>query len=145
MFFDAGSALGANELAANAFVVTHIAAASGLLGWVILEWFRSGKPTVLGAISGCVAGMVAITPASGYVTILPSMFIGLIGGGICYGSVAILKERLGYDDSLDAFGIHGVGGIWGALATGLWATTSINSDGAYCSDNFSGCWFNCPV
>ena len=130
MFFDAGSALGANELAANAFVVTHIAAASGLLGWVILEWFRSGKPTVLGAISGCVAGMVAITPASGYVTILPSMFIGLIGGGICYGAVAILKERLGYDDSLDAFGIHGVGGIWGALATGLWATTSINPDGA---------------
>lgn len=130
MFFDAGSALGANELAANAFVVTHIAAAAGLLGWVLIEWSRSGKPTVLGAISGCVAGMVAITPASGYVTILPSLAIGFIGGAICYFAVAILKERLGYDDSLDAFGIHGIGGMWGALATGLWATTTVNPDGA---------------
>ena len=130
MFFDAGSALGANELAANAFVVTHIAAAAGLLGWVLIEWVRSGKPTVLGAISGCVAGMVAITPASGYVTILPSLAIGFIGGAICYFAVARLKERLGYDDSLDAFGIHGIGGMWGALATGLWATTTINPDGA---------------
>ena len=128
--FNAGSALGANELAANALVVTQIAAAAGMLGWVIPEWIRGGKPTILGAVSGGVAGLVAITPAAGYVTILPSLAIGLIGGGICYSSVAILKERLGYDDSLDAFGIHGIGGIWGALATGLWATTAVNPDGA---------------
>lgn len=128
--FNAGSALGANELAANAFVVTQIAAAAGVLGWVVPEWIRGGKPTILGAVSGCVAGLVAITPAAGYVTIMPSLAIGFVGGGVCYSAVAILKERLGYDDSLDAFGVHGIGGIWGALATGLWATTSINPDGA---------------
>lgn len=128
--FNAGSALGANELAANAFLVTQIAAAAGILGWVLIEWKRGGKPTILGAVSGAIAGLVAITPAAGYVTILPSVAIGFIGGGICYSAVAILKERLGYDDSLDAFGIHGVGGIWGAIATGLWATTEINSAGA---------------
>lgn len=128
--FNAGSALGANELAANAFVVTQIAAAAGVLGWVLPEWKRGGKPTLLGAVSGGIAGLVAITPAAGYVTILPSLAIGLIGGGICYCAVAILKERLGYDDSLDAFGIHGIGGMWGAVATGLWATTSVNPAGA---------------
>jgi Amt family ammonium transporter len=128
--FNAGSALGANELAANAFVVTHMAAASGLLGWTLVEWIRHGKPTVIGAVSGCVAGLVAITPAAGYVTILPSVAIGLIGGIICYTAVAIVKAKLGYDDSLDAFGVHGVGGMWGAIATGLWATTSVNPDGA---------------
>ena len=128
--FNAGSALAANELAANALVVTQIAAAAGMLGWVLPEWIRGGKPTILGAVSGAIAGLVAITPAAGYVTILPSLAIGLIGGGICYSAVAILKERLGYDDSLDAFGIHGIGGIWGAIATGLWATTAINPDGA---------------
>ncbi len=128
--FNAGSALGANELAANAFLVTQIAAAAGVLGWVLIEWLRHGKPTVIGAVSGAIAGLVAITPAAGYVTILPSLAIGLIGGGVCYCAVAILKERLGYDDSLDAFGIHGIGGMWGAVATGLWATTSINPDGA---------------
>ena len=128
--FNAGSALGANELAANAFVVTQVAAAAGVLGWVLPEWKRGGKPTLLGAVSGGIAGLVAITPAAGYVTILPSLAIGLIGGGICYCAVAILKERLGYDDSLDAFGIHGIGGMWGAVATGLWATTSVNPAGA---------------
>lgn len=128
--FNSGSALGANELAANAFLVTQVAAAAGVLGWVLLEWFRNGKPTILGAVSGGIAGLVAITPAAGYVTVLPSIAIGLIGGGICYGSVAILKEKLGYDDSLDAFGVHGVGGMWGAVATGLWATTSVNPNGA---------------
>ena len=128
--FNAGSALGANELAANAFIVSQIAAAAGVLGWVLIEWKRGGKPTILGAVSGGIAGLVAITPAAGYVTILPSLAIGFIGGGICYGAVAILKEKLGYDDSLDAFGVHGVGGIWGALATGIFATTSINADGA---------------
>ena len=128
--FNAGSALGANELAANAFVVTHAAAASGMLGWTLIEWIRHGKPTVIGAVSGCVAGLVAITPAAGYVTIIPSVAIGLIGGIICYVSVAIVKEKFGYDDSLDAFGVHGVGGMWGAIATGLWATTAVNPDGA---------------
>ena len=128
--FNAGSALGANELAANAFVVTQAAAAAGVLGWVLPEWIRQGKPTVIGAVSGGVAGLVAITPAAGYVEVLPSIAIGLIGGAICYGAVAILKERLGYDDSLDAFGVHGIGGMWGAVATGLWATTAINPDGA---------------
>ena len=128
--FNAGSALGANELAANAFVVTHAAATSGMLGWVLIEWIRHGKPTVIGAVSGCVAGLVAITPAAGYVTILPSIAIGLIGGVVCYLAVAVVKEKFGYDDSLDAFGVHGVGGIWGAIATGLWATTAVNPDGA---------------
>lgn len=128
--FNAGSALGANELAANAFMVTQIAAAAGVLGWVLIEWKRGGKPTILGAVSGGIAGLVAITPAAGYVTILPSIVIGFIGGGICYAAVAILKEKFSYDDSLDAFGVHGVGGIWGALATGIWATTSVNPDGA---------------
>jgi Amt family ammonium transporter len=128
--FNAGSALGANELAANAFLVTQTAAAAGVLGWVGLEWSKSGKPTILGAVSGGIAGLVAITPAAGYVTVLPSVAIGLIGGAICYGSVAILKEKFGYDDSLDAFGVHGIGGMWGAIATGLWATTAVNPDGA---------------
>lgn len=128
--FNAGSALGANGLAANAFVVTQVAAASGLLGWTLIEWIRHGKPTIIGAVSGAVAGLVAITPAAGYVTVLPSVFIGLIGGVICYTAVAIVKAKLGYDDSLDAFGVHGVGGMWGAIATGLWATTAVNPDGA---------------
>ena len=128
--FNSGSALGANEIAANAFMVTQIAAAAGVLGWVLIEWKRGGKPTTLGAVSGGIAGLVSITPAAGYVTILPSLVIGFIGGGICYCSVAILKRKLGYDDSLDAFGVHGVGGIWGAIATGIFATTAINSDGA---------------
>jgi len=128
--FNAGSALGANEIAANAFLVTQAAAAAGVLGWVLLEWMRHGKPTIIGAVSGAIAGLVAITPAAGYVSVLPSIIIGLVGGGICYGAVAVLKEKFGYDDSLDAFGVHGVGGMWGALATGLWATTSINPDGA---------------
>ena len=128
--FNAGSALGANALAANAFVVTQTAAAAGVLGWVFPEWIRNGKPTVIGAVSGGIAGLVAITPAAGFVDVLPSIAIGLIGGAVCYAAVAILKERLGYDDSLDAFGVHGIGGMWGAVATGLWATTAINPDGA---------------
>ena len=128
--FNAGSALGANELAANAFVATQGAAAAGVLGWILPEWIRGGKPTILGAASGCVAGLVAITPAAGFVTPMAGIFIGLIGGGVCYFSVASLKRRLGYDDSLDAFGVHGMGGIWGSIATGIFATTSINPDGA---------------
>ena len=128
--FNAGSALGAGDLAANAFVVTQAAAAAGVLGWVLPEWMRGGKPTILGAVSGSIAGLVAITPAAGFVEPMPAIAIGLIGGAVCYGAVAVLKERLGYDDSLDAFGIHGVGGTWGSVATGLWATTAVNPAGA---------------
>lgn len=128
--FNAGSALGANGLAANAFVVTQAAAAAATVSWVVLEWVISGKPTILGAASGCVAGLVAITPAAGFVEPMPSVIIGLVGGAVCYFAVAFLKAKLGYDDALDAFGVHGIGGTWGAIATGLWATTAVNPDGA---------------
>lgn len=128
--FNAGSALAANGLAANAFVVTNTSAAAAALSWVIAEWLHHGKPTALGAASGAVAGLVAITPASGFVTPLASIIIGLVGGVICYLGVSVLKNKLGYDDSLDAFGCHGIGGTWGAIATGLFATKAINSAGA---------------
>lgn len=128
--FNAGSALGANALAANAFVATQAAAAAGLVGWVLAEWYINKKPTVLGAISGCIAGLVAITPAAGFVGPMVSVFIGLVGGLVCYTAVAVMKHRLGYDDSLDAFGIHGIGGTWGSIATGIFATTAINPAGA---------------
>ncbi len=128
--FNAGSALGANGLAASAFAVTHIAAAAGGLAWVLTEWFSHGKPTVLGCISGAVAGLVAITPAAGFVSAMPALIIGLVVGPLCYFAVAIAKTKFGYDDSLDAFGIHGVGGTWGAIATGLFASTSVNPAGA---------------
>ena len=128
--FNAGSALGANGLAANAFLVTNTAAAAAALSWLIAEKIHRGKPTVLGAASGCVAGLVAITPACGYVAVGPAVLIGFVGGLVCYFAVSVLKTKLGYDDSLDAFGVHGIGGTWGAIATGLWATTSINPAGA---------------
>lgn len=128
--FNAGSALSANGLAASAFIVTHVAAAAGILGWVATEWLQHGKPTVLGAASGCIAGLVAITPAAGFVNALSAIFIGLVGGLVCFFAVSFLKRRLGYDDSLDAFGIHGVGGAWGAIATGIFATTAVNPAGA---------------
>lgn len=128
--FNAGSALGANALAANAFVTSQAAAAAATVSWVLAEWKFNGKPTILGAASGCVAGLVAITPAAGFVAPLPSVIIGLVGGVVCFFAVAVLKEKLGYDDALDAFGVHGIGGTWGAVATGLWATTEINPDGA---------------
>lgn len=128
--FNAGSALGAGPLAANALVTTQIAAAIGVVGWVLAERYHRGKPTVLGAVSGGVAGLVVITPAAGFVTPVAAIFVGLIGAICCYVAVAILKNKLGYDDSLDAFGIHGVGGMWGAIATGLFATVSVNPDGA---------------
>jgi Amt family ammonium transporter len=127
--FNAGSALGANGLATNAFVVTHISAASATLGWVLAEWMVSGKPTILGAASGAVAGLVAITPGSGFVSPLSAIAIGLGGGMICFTAV-MLKSRFGYDDSLDVVGVHGVGGIFGALATGVFASKAINSAGA---------------
>ncbi len=128
--FNAGSALSANGLAANAFVVTHVAAAAATVSWVLTEWLHHGKPTILGAASGCVAGLVAITPAAGFVSVVPAVIIGLSAGIICFLAVAVLKPKLGYDDSLDAFGVHGIGGTWGAIATGLFASKAVNPAGA---------------
>ena len=128
--FNAGSALGANEIASNAFVVTHVSAAAATVSWVLAEWLMHGKPTVLGAASGCIAGLVSITPAAGFVSPLSAVAIGLLGGVICYLSVSVVKAKLGYDDSLDAFGVHGVGGAWGALAAGLFASKAVNEAGA---------------
>jgi len=127
--FNAGSALAADGLAASAFVVTHVASAAAAISWIIFEWIHRGKPTTLGVASGAVAGLVAITPASGFVGPMSSIIIGFMAGAFCYGGV-LLKARLGYDDSLDVVGIHGVGGTWGALATGLFASTAINPGGA---------------
>jgi Amt family ammonium transporter len=127
--FNAASALGANGLAASAFVVTHLATAAAGMTWSVMDWGYHGRPTVLGMITGAVAGLVAVTPASGFVTPLGAMAIGIGAGVICWIFVTIIKAKLGYDDSLDAFGVHGIGGIWGALATGLWATKAINPAG----------------
>jgi Amt family ammonium transporter len=124
--FNAGSALNAGSLATSAFVATHFAAAAATIGWAGAEWLHNGKPSALGAISGCVAGLVAITPASGYVGPMPAFVIGLIAGVACFAMVARVKARFGYDDSLDAFGVHGVGGTVGALLTGVFATRLIN-------------------
>jgi Amt family ammonium transporter len=124
--FNAGSALNAGNLATSAFVATHLAAAAAVVGWGGAEWFRNGKPSALGAISGAVAGLVAITPAAGFVSPMAALAIGLIAGIFCYLMVAQVKARLGYDDSLDAFGVHGAGGTIGALLTGLFATRMIN-------------------
>ncbi|MBI4464233.1 MAG: ammonium transporter [Acidobacteria bacterium] len=124
--FNAGSAVSAGGLAASAFVVTHMAAAAATLSWVFAEWIHRGKPTALGAVSGCVAGLVAITPASGFVTPMAAIGIGLVAGVVCYWGVTSVKNKLGYDDSLDAFGIHGIGGTLGALLTGVFATTAVN-------------------
>ena len=123
--FNAGSALSAGALATSAFVATHIASAAATLAWMLTEWLTRGKPTVLGAASGAVAGLVAITPASGYVGPLSAIVIGGVGGVLCFYACN-LKTRLGYDDSLDVVGVHGVGGTWGALATGLFASKAIN-------------------
>jgi len=127
--FNAGSALAANGLAASAFVVTHVASAVAALSWLFMEYLHRGKPTTLGAASGAVAGLVAITPGSGFVGPMSAVLIGALAGVICYGGV-MLKGRLGYDDSLDVVGIHGLGGTWGAIATGLFASKAINSAGA---------------
>jgi len=126
--FNAGSAISAGALATSAFVVTNTATAAAALGWMFSEWAMRGKPTVLGAASGAVAGLVAITPASGFVTPLASIIIGAVAGFLCYNACN-LKTKLGYDDSLDVVGVHGIGGTWGALATGLFATKAINPDG----------------
>jgi len=126
--FNGGSAVASGSLATSAFVVTHIATAASALSWMFTEWIHRNKPTALGAASGAVAGLVAITPASGFVGPMPALVIGLVAGVLCYMAVN-LKTRLGYDDSLDAVGVHGVGGTWGAIATGLFASKLINSAG----------------
>jgi ammonium transporter, Amt family len=128
--FNAGSALAANGLAANAFVVTNTAAAMGALTWMTVSWLRHGRPSVLGAAAGAVAGLVAITPASGYVDASASILIGLAAGAVCFFSVDLFKHVVKVDDALDVFAVHGMGGITGALATGLFAQTAINSAGA---------------
>ncbi len=124
--FNAGSALSSGSLATSAFVATHFAAATAAIGWAGAEWIRNGKPSVLGAISGSVAGLVAITPAAGFVGPMSALIIGLIAGVFCYAMCAVVKARFGYDDSLDAFGVHGVGGTIGALLTGVFASSLIN-------------------
>jgi Amt family ammonium transporter len=124
--FNAGSALSAGSLATSAFVATHFATATAAAGWSWAEWMRNGKASVLGAISGAVAGLVAITPASGFVKPMPAMVIGFLAGVVCYLMVAKVKARFGYDDSLDAFGVHGVGGTVGALLTGVFAVSAVN-------------------
>jgi ammonium transporter, Amt family len=124
--FNAGSALAANGLATSAFIATDFGAAAAAIGWALAEWVRNGKPSVLGAISGAVAGLVAITPASGFVGPMSALFIGFVAGVYCYWMVAKVKSRFGYDDSLDAFGVHGAGGTIGALLTGVFASSTIN-------------------
>ncbi|HXY78046.1 MAG TPA: ammonium transporter, partial [Candidatus Acidoferrales bacterium] len=124
--FNAGSALSAGSLATSAFVATHFGAACAALGWSAAEWWRNGKPTALGAISGAVAGLVAITPAAGFVSPMSAIVIGLAAGVGCYLMVAKVKMRFGYDDSLDAFGVHGAGGTLGALLTGVFASSAVN-------------------
>jgi Amt family ammonium transporter len=123
--FNAGSALSAGSLATSAFVATHFAAAA--LGWAGAEWLRNGKPSTLGAISGAVAGLVAITPAAGFASPMRALLIGLIAGVFGYWMVAKVKAKFGYDDSLDAFGVHGAGGTLGALLTGVFASSAVNS------------------
>jgi len=128
--FNAGSALAADGLAANAFVTTHIATAAAGITWALIEWWHNGTPTILGAATGAVAGIVAVTPACGFVNPMNAMFIGMIVAVVCYIAVAIIKGKLGYDDSLDAFGVHGVGGTVGTIATGLFAEKVVNAAGA---------------
>src|SRR5262249_23970163 len=124
--FNAGRALAANSLATSAFVATHFASAAAALGWVAVEWIRLGKPTVLGAISGAVAGLVAITPGAGFVSPMAALIIGGVAGVICYFMTSSVKRRFGYDDSVYVFGIHGGGGTLGALLTGIFATRAVN-------------------
>ena len=124
--FNAGSALSASGLASTAFVTTHFAAAAAMLVWTACEWVRNGKPTALGAISGAIAGLVGITPAAGFVTPMSALIIGMVVGGACFLMVTEVKKRLGYDDTLDVFGIHGIGGICGAILTGILANSAVN-------------------
>ncbi|MBI1761785.1 MAG: ammonium transporter [Acidobacteria bacterium] len=125
--FNAGSAVAAGSLASSAFVATHFGAAAATLGWLLVEWLKQGKPTVLGGISGAVAGLVGITPAAGFVTPMGALAVGFIAGVVCFFAVTELKKKLGYDDSLDAFGVHGVGGFTGAILTGVFANSAVNT------------------
>lgn len=127
--FNAGSALSANGLAGNAFVTTHVATAMAGLTWAFLDWIFNGRSTMLGMITGAVAGLVAVTPAAGFVKATGALGIGMGAAVLCFLFVVYVKPKCGYDDSLDAFGVHGIGGIWGALATGLWAAKAVNSTG----------------
>ena len=127
--FNAGSGLAADGLAASAFLVTHLATASAALSWMLLDWFINKKPTIVGVCTGAVAGLVAITPASGFVGVGGAIIIGLLVSVFCFIMVGVVKPKLGYDDSLDAFGVHGIGGIWGALATGLFAIGAVQASG----------------
>jgi ammonium transporter, Amt family len=127
--FNAGSALAADGLAGSAFIVTNTAAATGMISWIIIDYLKTGKPTLLGALSGAIAGLVAITPAAGFVTVQGAIIIGLVTSFVSYTAISFLKPRLGYDDALDVFGIHGMSGLWGALATGLFAAPFINKLG----------------
>jgi len=128
--FNAGSALAMNFTAVNAFVTTNTSAAAGAVGWVACEWIIYKKPTALGIVSGAIAGLVAITQGAGFVSPISAIFIGLAGGALSFFAIAILKKRLGYDDALDAFGCHGVAGIWGSIATAIFASKAINPAGA---------------
>lgn len=128
--FNAGSALAADGLAGNAFVTTHTATAAAGLTWALIEWWHNGTPTILGVATGAVAGLVAVTPACGFVNPMNAIFIGIIVALVCYTAVAVIKGKLGYDDSLDAFGVHGVGGSVGTIATGLFAEKAVNAAGA---------------
>jgi len=128
--FNGGSALGANGIAINAFVVSDVSAAAAMLSWVIVEWVHRGKPTVLGALTGAIVGLAAITPSAGYVNVMCAVIIGLVVSPLCYTFICFVKLKLGYDDALDAFGCHGVGCIWGVLATGLFASKAVNPLGA---------------
>jgi len=132
--FNAGSALSSGAGATGAFVTTQIATAAGMLGWVLVESFHGGKPTMLGAASGAVAGLVAITPAAGFIGPIASIIVGGLAGVICFMAI-LMKNRLGYDDALDAFGIHGVGGAWGALATGIFAVEAIGGTNGLLAGN----------
>ena len=129
--FNAGSALGVNALAANAFVTTHLAGATGLLGWVAIEWIKGGRPTVLGACTGAVAGLACITPACGSVTPLSGLLIGLVAGVVCFVMCTTVKNRFGYDDSLDVFGVHGTSGVLGLLMAGVLSSPAVTGDPAF--------------
>nr|WP_236033288.1 ammonium transporter [Helicobacter turcicus] len=125
--FNTGSALSVNSVAVNAFITTNFSVVGAMLSWMIIEWTKYGKPTLLGSITGIVAGLVAITPAAGFVTPFASIVIGFLASPICFFAISFLKSKFGYDDTLDAFGLHGIGGIWGGIATGLFATSSVNA------------------
>ncbi|MDE5603301.1 MAG: ammonium transporter [Helicobacter sp.] len=143
--FNTGSALSVNSVAVNAFITTNFSVVGAMLSWMIIEWTKYGKPTFLGSITGIVAGLVAITPAAGFVTPFASIVIGFLASPICFFAISFLKGKFGYDDTLDAFGLHGIGGIWGGIATGLFATSSVNAivakeaagEGLFYSGDFS--------